>query len=302
MSKELAVIKSQTRFVQVSESVGPTIALPAAVLRSTALTILGTVGIPARDVLVDALQRVMAHAANGENGGFTTMDGSYTMLLENGGRPGIFGMAGGIGLAPPMSGWATRTTLMTLEDLEMDPPTKWMGPDGRGTIDVTFYGRTYNQYYNYSFAVYMVSPTRMYWIETDSQMVFSELLQGTASGQLGGTYVYMGGGLTVASGSEGTALALLDATATSVNGGTFDGIVDVNLPTNLSPVVTRMIGSTAGSGTYSADSISIYVKWLATFVEGQNFTFYVNSSGQAVMVGQTGVSDNPVLDGWMSLQ
>ena len=236
------------------------------------------------------------------NGGFTTMDGSYTMLLENGGRPGVFGMTGGLLLAPPMSGWATRTTLMTLEDLEMDPPTKTMGPDGRGTIDVTFYGRTYNQYNNYSFAVYMVSPTRMYWIETDNQTVYAGLLQGAGSGQLGGTYVYMGGGLTVASGSEGSTLALLDATATSGNGGTFDGIVDVNLPTNLSPVVTRMFGSTAGSGTYSADSNSIYVKWLATFATGQTFTFYVNSSGQAVMVGQTAVSDNPVLDGWMSLQ
>ena len=167
---------------------------------------------------------------------------------------------------------------------------------------MTFYGRTYNQYYNYSFAVYMVSQTRMYWIETDNQTVYAGLLQGAGSGQLGGTYVYMGGGLTVASGSEGSTMALLDATATSGNGGTFDGIVDVNLPTNLSPVVTRMFGSTAGSGTYSADPISIYVKWLATFAGGQNFTFYVNSSGQAVMVGQTAASDNPVLDGWMSLQ
>ena len=35
-------------------------------LRSTALTILGTAGIPPRDVLVDALQQVMAHAASGE--------------------------------------------------------------------------------------------------------------------------------------------------------------------------------------------------------------------------------------------
>jgi len=235
------------------------------------------------------------------SGGFTTMDGSYTMLLENGGRPGVFGMAGGIVLAPPMTGWATRTTLMTLEDLEMDPPAKTMGPDGRGTIDVTFYGRTYNQYYNYSFAAYMVSPTRMYWIETDAQSVYAGLLQGAGSGQLGGTYVYMGAGLTVASGTEGAALALLDAVSTGNGAGTFDGVVDVNLPTNLTPQMTRVFGSTAGSGTYFVDSNSIYVKWLASFA-GQNFTFYVNSGNQAVMVGQTGMADNSVLDGWMTSQ
>ncbi len=64
--KEFAAITSETRFVQVGESAGPTISLPAAVLRSTALTILGTAGIPPRNVLVDALQKVMAHAASGE--------------------------------------------------------------------------------------------------------------------------------------------------------------------------------------------------------------------------------------------
>ena len=64
--KEFAVITSEVRFVQVGESAGPTISLPAAVLRSTAVTILGTAGIPPRNVLVDALQQVMAHAASGE--------------------------------------------------------------------------------------------------------------------------------------------------------------------------------------------------------------------------------------------
>lgn len=64
--KEFAAIKSETRFVQVGESAGPTISLPAAVLRSAALTILGTAGIPPRNILVDALQKVMAHAASGE--------------------------------------------------------------------------------------------------------------------------------------------------------------------------------------------------------------------------------------------
>jgi NADPH:quinone reductase-like Zn-dependent oxidoreductase len=64
--REFAVIKSETRYVQVGESAGPAISLPAAVLRSTALTILGTAGIPAREVLVKAFQQVMTHAARGE--------------------------------------------------------------------------------------------------------------------------------------------------------------------------------------------------------------------------------------------
>jgi NADPH2:quinone reductase len=59
-------IKSETRFVQVGESAGPTISLPAAVLRSTPLAILGTAGIPPRDILVNALQQVLAFAASGE--------------------------------------------------------------------------------------------------------------------------------------------------------------------------------------------------------------------------------------------
>jgi len=56
---EFAVVNSETRLVQVGESAGPTISLPAAVLRSTALTILGTAGIPPRDVLVAAMQQVL---------------------------------------------------------------------------------------------------------------------------------------------------------------------------------------------------------------------------------------------------
>jgi NADPH2:quinone reductase len=64
--KEFAFIKSETRFVQAGESAGPTISLPAGVLRSTALTILGTAGIPPRNTLVDALQKVMARASSGE--------------------------------------------------------------------------------------------------------------------------------------------------------------------------------------------------------------------------------------------
>jgi len=64
--KEFAAIQSETRFVQVGESAGPTLSLPAAVLRSTALTIMGTAGIPPREVLGNAFQQVMAHAANGD--------------------------------------------------------------------------------------------------------------------------------------------------------------------------------------------------------------------------------------------
>jgi NADPH2:quinone reductase len=63
---EFAAIESELRYVQVGESAGPTISLPAAVLRSTPLKIMGTAGIPSRDILVDALQQVMARAANGE--------------------------------------------------------------------------------------------------------------------------------------------------------------------------------------------------------------------------------------------
>ena len=65
-SREFEMISSEARLVQVGESAGPTISLPAAVLRSTALTILGTAGIPGRDVLTDALRRIMAYAASGD--------------------------------------------------------------------------------------------------------------------------------------------------------------------------------------------------------------------------------------------
>ncbi|MGH9430377.1 MAG: quinone oxidoreductase family protein [Terriglobia bacterium] len=63
---EFAVVTSEMRLVQVGESAGPAISLPAAVLRSRALTILGTAGIPPRDVLDDAYREVMARAASGE--------------------------------------------------------------------------------------------------------------------------------------------------------------------------------------------------------------------------------------------
>lgn len=64
--KEFANVKSETRLVQVGESAGQAISLNAAVLRSCALTILGTAGIPPRDALIDAFGQVMTRAARGE--------------------------------------------------------------------------------------------------------------------------------------------------------------------------------------------------------------------------------------------
>ena len=63
---EFAPVTKETRLVQVGESAGATISLPAAVLRSTALKILGTAGIPPHEVLVDAMEQVMSRAARGE--------------------------------------------------------------------------------------------------------------------------------------------------------------------------------------------------------------------------------------------
>jgi NADPH:quinone reductase-like Zn-dependent oxidoreductase len=76
--KEFASIKSETRFVQIGESAGPAILLPSAVLRSTALTILGTAGIPPQDILVNALQQVIRLAAGGE----LTVDTERVPLAE----------------------------------------------------------------------------------------------------------------------------------------------------------------------------------------------------------------------------
>ncbi len=64
--KEFAAIGSEIRYVQVGEGAGSTIALRAAVLRSAPLTIMGTAGLPPREMLIDALQRVMTLAAGGE--------------------------------------------------------------------------------------------------------------------------------------------------------------------------------------------------------------------------------------------
>jgi len=63
---EFAPTGKETRLVQVGESAGATIKLPAAVLRSTAVTILGTAGIPPREVLMDAMKHVLEHGAMGD--------------------------------------------------------------------------------------------------------------------------------------------------------------------------------------------------------------------------------------------
>ena len=63
---EFATATRETRFVQAGESAGPTINLPAAVLRSTPLTMMGTGGIPSREILVDAMEQVMTRGARGE--------------------------------------------------------------------------------------------------------------------------------------------------------------------------------------------------------------------------------------------
>ncbi len=63
---EFATATRETRFVQAGESAGPTIKLPAAVLRSIPLTMMGTGGIPSREILLDAMEQVMTRGARGE--------------------------------------------------------------------------------------------------------------------------------------------------------------------------------------------------------------------------------------------
>ena len=63
---EFAAVTKETRLVQVGESAGPAISLPAAVLRSTALTIMGTAGIPSHEILFEAMAQVLSRGASGE--------------------------------------------------------------------------------------------------------------------------------------------------------------------------------------------------------------------------------------------
>jgi NADPH2:quinone reductase len=63
---EITAIGAETRLIQVGESAAPVISLPAAVLRSRALTIRGTAGIPPRDALATAMKKIMDWAAAGQ--------------------------------------------------------------------------------------------------------------------------------------------------------------------------------------------------------------------------------------------
>jgi NADPH2:quinone reductase len=65
-AREFGTSNSETRLVQVGESAAPTMELPAAALRSVALVLMGTAGIPPLDVLSGALNQVFAHAAKGD--------------------------------------------------------------------------------------------------------------------------------------------------------------------------------------------------------------------------------------------
>lgn len=63
---EITSIGAENRLIQVGESAAPVISLPAAVLRSRALTIRGTAGIPPRDALATAMKQIMDWAAAGQ--------------------------------------------------------------------------------------------------------------------------------------------------------------------------------------------------------------------------------------------
>ena len=65
---DLTAARSRVRLVEVGESAGPAISLPAAVLRSTKLEILGSGSgaVPPLDVIVESYHQLMACAASGE--------------------------------------------------------------------------------------------------------------------------------------------------------------------------------------------------------------------------------------------
>ena len=65
---DLTAARSRVRLVEVGESAGPVISLPAAALRSTKLEILGSGSgaVPPLDVIVDSYHQLMARAATGE--------------------------------------------------------------------------------------------------------------------------------------------------------------------------------------------------------------------------------------------
>ncbi|MBZ5592162.1 MAG: zinc-binding alcohol dehydrogenase family protein [Acidobacteriia bacterium] len=65
---DFAAARSRVRLVEVGESAGPAISLPAAVLRSTKLEILGSGSgaVPPLDTIVDSYHQMMSYAASGE--------------------------------------------------------------------------------------------------------------------------------------------------------------------------------------------------------------------------------------------
>jgi NADPH2:quinone reductase len=65
---DFTAARSRVRLVEVGESAGPAISLPAAVLRSTKLEILGSGSgaVPPLNVIVDSYHQLMARAASGE--------------------------------------------------------------------------------------------------------------------------------------------------------------------------------------------------------------------------------------------
>ena len=63
---EFGANNSEMRLVQVGESAAQSIQLPAAALRSVALTLMGTAGVPPMDVLSGALNQVFSCAAKGD--------------------------------------------------------------------------------------------------------------------------------------------------------------------------------------------------------------------------------------------
>jgi len=64
--KEFASSGSGVRHVQIGESAAPTIMLPAAALRSAAVSIMGSGGIPPLDLIKAAYTQLMEHAARGK--------------------------------------------------------------------------------------------------------------------------------------------------------------------------------------------------------------------------------------------
>ncbi|SRR5712692_884853 len=65
---DMTLRSNRVRLVEVGESAGPTISLPAGVLRSSGLEIIGsgTGTIPPREMMVEAFNQVMSRAASGE--------------------------------------------------------------------------------------------------------------------------------------------------------------------------------------------------------------------------------------------